>query len=399
MSTLATPVARRATDALSTRAARPRGAPRDFRSLTTDVSRLVETFEGLEPLFTYTREAAAVGNVDSGRLVLWNAAAERLLGWSAAQVIGRPIASVISPAIVPLHRAVIEMQRDGAASESVRPLDLLVARADGGQVHVELSLLPIANSAAPGRHVLMLLHADPEPRDSGAHARALSELESQLAATRQRLDALQSGVARLARDVHRACETVHHVQRRANAPELGRIAVSARVASRRLQQLACEVDALDGETPGDVDTRRVNLVPIVQQVVSRLRGERPRYRFNTALPQGLTATVNPRRLEVLVEILLERAMARCRGGCWIDVDLRRPFAGQARLEVRDFGNSVTSQDRGHLATGGRDDQALALAHSIAEMHGGTLDFEFPADGGVRAVVTLPTQRGRTLAGR
>src|SRR6267142_2453983 len=50
---------------------------------------------GLGPLFIHTRDAVVIGNVTTGRIALWNPAAERLLGWTAAQAIGKPIDLVI----------------------------------------------------------------------------------------------------------------------------------------------------------------------------------------------------------------------------------------------------------------------------------------------------------------
>jgi signal transduction histidine kinase len=140
----------------------------------------------------------------------------------------------------------------------------------------------------------------------------------------------------------------------------------------------------------------VNLVPIVLGCVGRVRARGRQFRLNTGVPQGLTASVDPERFEQVLDALLHHATTRCRGGCWIDVDLRRPLTGQARLEVRDFGRSVSDDDRQQLLAGGHGDPDLDLARAIVELHGGRLQFEFPADGGVRAVVTLPTQHGRVL---
>jgi signal transduction histidine kinase len=141
---------------------------------------------------------------------------------------------------------------------------------------------------------------------------------------------------------------------------------------------------------------RVNLVPLVNQVVARSRSRGTPHKLNIAMPQGLTALVDPQRIDQVVQALLDHALARCPRGCWIDVDLRRPLVGLARLEVRDFGRSVPERVRQRLRDGGGSDRGLALVRSIVELHGGTLGFEFPDDGGVRAVVTLPTQRGRVL---
>jgi signal transduction histidine kinase len=96
--------------------------------------------------------------------------------------------------------------------------------------------------------------------------------------------------------------------------------------------------------------------------------------------------------------LLELAITRNPRGCWIDVELRRPLAGLARIEVRDVGRPISEQLRQRLTDPSLADQGLTLSRSIVELHGGTLAVEFPAEGGVRVVVRLPTQRGRVLLG-
>lgn len=144
----------------------------------------------------------------------------------------------------------------------------------------------------------------------------------------------------------------------------------------------------------DLKWQRVNLVPLVSRVVARARSRGTPHKLNIALPQGLTATVDPERIEQVIEILLDQVFERCPSGCWIDVDLRRPLTGQARLEVRDIGRPLDELTRQRIADTADPNADIALARAIVEGHGGTLAFELPLDGGLRAIVTLPTQRGR-----
>jgi PAS domain S-box-containing protein len=358
-------------------------------------------------MFARSREATAIGDTDSGRIVQWNPAAERLLGWSAAEAVGQTIDALISPAIVPLHRATMALARDGGPPAD-RPLDLLLVCRDGEQVHVELTLVPLEFPPAPARFVLLLLH-DTAGRPAGvANQVRLTNLKAQCDAAEQTVREQQlvfkSGLSELQREVRRLHHSARHVLRRVETPDLGRVAVSAHATRVRLLRLDHDLELLAVRTAVaanalELRCERTNLVPLIGRVVRGARAQASTYRIKLAAPQGLTATVDPLRFAQVVELLVEHAMARCRGGCWIDVDLRRPLAGQACLEVRAFGRSLADADRRYLANGGRDNPALALARSIVELHAGTLEFEFPAHGGVRAVVTLPTQRGRVLARR
>src|SRR5205807_9603576 len=94
---------------------------------------------------------------------------------------------------------------------------------------------------------------------------------------------------------------------------------------------AVDADAIE------LQPERVNLVPLVGRVVAEMRTRATPSRLNLAMPQGLTALVDPAHIEQVLRTLIEQAMARNPRGCWIDVELKRPLVGLARLEVRDVG--------------------------------------------------------------
>jgi len=146
----------------------------------------------------------------------------------------------------------------------------------------------------------------------------------------------------------------------------------------------------------ELGLERVNLVPLVGQVVAEARQRGLPHRINVAMPQGLTAVLDPSLIEHAVRTVLERVLERNSRGCWIDIELRRPLTGLARLEVREFGGPVSEAQRRVLRELPRTDAGLALSRSIVERHRGTLSVEFPVEGGVSVVMTLPTQSGRAL---
>jgi PAS domain S-box-containing protein len=325
MSRHASPVAERATDAIRGRASRSRSAIRRRRVQPhTEFLRPTELWLG--PLFPHTHDAVVVGDVHSGRVVQWNPAAERLFGWPAMHAIGQTIDELVSPAILPLYRAGVALYGE---DDPPRPFRLRVPRADGTQVAVEFSLLPL--DSPPERYFILLgreLHAANQPSseiDSGGQTQPPSSPKVEL-----------------------------HFQ-------------------------------------------RINLVPLVARVVARARSRGTPHKLNMAVPQGLTANADPERIEHVIDVLIENVFDRSPGGCWIDVDLRRPLTGQARIEVRDFGRPLDDATRRRLADGVELEVDLAFARDVVEQHGGTLRFELPEDGGVRAVVTIPTQRGRRSA--
>ena len=86
--------------------------------------------------------ADAIVSADAqGRIVSWNAAAERLFGYPAGNVIGRPLTILIPEGQREAHeRGVDRFLASGAARLIGRHVDLEAVRADGSVFPVELSL-------------------------------------------------------------------------------------------------------------------------------------------------------------------------------------------------------------------------------------------------------------------
>lgn len=399
MSRLATPVANRATATPRTRAARPRATQRHPR-LDLHIEILRPADLELGPLFTHTRDGAVVVNTETGRIALWNPAAERTFGWSAAEAIGQPIEIVISPSVLALHQAARAAHGTTLAG---RPFEVPASTRRGDDIRVELTFVAIDRPQAPGRYVLALLRDVSDRRRTERHNAEAAQLEAAREEAEQRVRRHQQfvhdGLRALQHDVRRLHATANRLQRQTREHAEGRLGKRAHVIQARAERVKREIEALATRAAiesGALEVRgeRVNLVPLINRAVSRLRERGLPHKINVAVPQGLTATADVTRLEQLVEALLDHAVARCPRGCWIDVDLRRPLVGLARLEVRDFGRPLSDEHRRELEAGGHSDRRLALARAIVELHGGTLSFEFPADGGLRAVATLPTHPGR-----
>jgi PAS domain S-box-containing protein len=80
---------------------------------------------------------------EAGRIVAWNAASERMFGWSPEEALGRPLADV-----VPAHRARLDEGRlrivaDGPRPSDGAPAELVARHRDGTSFPVELVLVPV----------------------------------------------------------------------------------------------------------------------------------------------------------------------------------------------------------------------------------------------------------------
>jgi PAS domain-containing protein len=60
---------------------------------------------GIGRLFSEIRDAVVVGDATTGRIALWNPAAERLFGYTADEAIGHPIEMLMPHAVRERHRA------------------------------------------------------------------------------------------------------------------------------------------------------------------------------------------------------------------------------------------------------------------------------------------------------
>ena len=89
-------------------------------------------------------EDAIVSKTLDGTVTSWNAAAERLFGYSAAEIVGKSILSIIPPERVGEEPGFIEQIRQGRRIEH---FETMRVRKDGQKIHVSLSLSPIKNSA------------------------------------------------------------------------------------------------------------------------------------------------------------------------------------------------------------------------------------------------------------
>jgi PAS domain S-box-containing protein len=118
-------------------------------------------------------------------------------------------------------------------------------------------------------------------------------------------------------------------------------------------------------------------------------------------PPTLGADVDPLRFEQVVRNLLDNAIKYSPEGGPIEVEVDQPTADAARVAVRDHGIGVPEEHRAHIferfyrahpegLTSGMG-LGLHISRQIVEQHGGWIDAEFPADGGTRLVVTVPTK--------
>src|SRR5215210_8468451 len=101
---------------------------------------------GFGRLFERIRDAVIVADAKTQRIVLWNAAAAMMFGYSASEALNMRVEELVPEPLKAAHRAgITRYARTGHGQyiDSDAPLDLPAMRKNGKEISVELSLSPI----------------------------------------------------------------------------------------------------------------------------------------------------------------------------------------------------------------------------------------------------------------
>jgi PAS domain S-box-containing protein len=101
---------------------------------------------GFGRLFERIRDAVIVADANTQRILLWNAAAAKMFGYSAAEALKLRVEALVPEPLKAAHRAGIARYAEtghGPYIDSDAPLDLPAVRKDGEGIRVEMSLSPI----------------------------------------------------------------------------------------------------------------------------------------------------------------------------------------------------------------------------------------------------------------
>jgi signal transduction histidine kinase len=146
---------------------------------------------------------------------------------------------------------------------------------------------------------------------------------------------------------------------------------------------------------------RVDLIPVLHALAERTRMLSDRHTIILDVPASAEANVDVMRIEQVVTNLLDNAIKYSQPGGEVRLSLCRPDTQMLRIAVQDQGVGIPPERREHIferfyqahagllpAMAGMG-LGLYISRQIVELHAGTLEAEFPAEGGVRFVVSLP----------
>jgi PAS domain S-box-containing protein len=151
---------------------------------------------GIGHLFERVRDAIIVADAQTGRIALWNPAAETIFGYSRAEALGMSVEELVPDYLKARHRAGMAGYRDtghGRYIDSNKVLDLPAVRKGGEEIRVELTLSPIEpvdGAAVDGRFVLAIVRDATDRKRAEEEVRLLNaELERRVKERTARLEA------------------------------------------------------------------------------------------------------------------------------------------------------------------------------------------------------------------
>jgi len=332
---------------------------------------------------------------------LWNLAAERVFGWTAAEVVGREIP------IVPDEKCgECEASRQAVSrGETVGPVATYRKRKDGSLVDVELSAAPLYNSESLVDSMVLLLNDVTEQRRA---ERSLRESQAMLREADRRKDAFLATLAHELRNPLAPIRNGLQVMRLAGS-DAGAVERSRDMIERQLGQMVRLIeDLLDVSriTRGTIELRK-HRMHLQDAILSAVETSRP---VIDSLGHDLTVTVpeEPIALEAdltrlsqaFANILHNAAKYTDKGGR-IALQARRQ-GNSAVVSVSDTGIGIDpamlptifglfvqgdptqKNPRGGLGVG------LSLVKQLVEGHGGSIEARSDGPGrGSEFVITLP----------
>ena len=356
---------------------------------------------------------AIIGKSLEGIITDWNRGAERLYGYTAAEIIGRPISLLIPRDRPDELPAIMEQLKRG---ERIDHYETERVTKNGQRIGVSVTISPIRN--ASGR----LVGASAIARDISERRQLEQEREELLERERQARAASEAAV----RTRDEFLSIASHELRSPLATVKGHAQMvlrrldrdgqlDANRATEALRAILCQSDKLNRLIDQLLNVSRlevgklqlerqtIDVVAVVEQVVSNARARGDSHVISLVAPHSVEAEVDPLRLEQVLTNLLENAVKYSPEGGTIEVGVSRSMDDAVEIAVRDHGPGVPPEKRSliferfYQAHGNGHKSGLGLglyvSRQIAELHGGDITAEFPSDGGSRFVVVLPLTHG------
>ena len=335
---------------------------------------------------------AFIGVDLEGRIVDWSPRAERMFGWSKAEVLGQMLAEILLPERSrPAFAEALLDFRAGAVELTQRRGERIAVDRHGREFPVEVT----AGLAGFGDAVFfsLFLHDISERKQ-------IEQMKSEFISTvshelRTPLSAIRASLSLLVDDMTDPLPT--------DTRELIGI---AHLSCERLVRLVNDVLDVQKIEAGSMQYRFElrPVLPIVEESMEAMRGYG--HQFGVELTLGASdpkaeARVDQDRLHQVLTNLLSNAIKFSPSGEAVEVTLMED-EGRVRLSVRDHGSGIPDEFRTRIfqrfaqadsadsREKGGTGLGLSICKNIVEAHGGTISFESVSGQGTVFHVDLPS---------
>ena len=346
---------------------------------------------------------------ERGRVLLFGAAAERMFGWEARDVLGRNVSMLMPEPYHSHHDGYLESYLETGTPRIIGiGRQVTAVRRDGTEFPVELSVGEIASFGEGRRFVGLVrdvtakVRAETEAREHRerlAHVTRLSTLGEMAAGIaheiNQPLTAIASYAQALARQMRREADTTP--ERKETVERIAEQALRAGEILRRLR---------DFSRKGEVAPVPCDLPRVIEDALRRAEVEARRHDAHIEVqvaPRLPAVVADPIQLQQVILNLVRNGLEAMDG---MPAAERRLHVSAARsgnavqVTVSDRGAGVGAQAAEQLFhpffTTKPDGMGmgLSISHSIVSAHGGTLSFAPRPEGGSVFRFTLPAAGGR-----
>ncbi|HEY6224051.1 MAG TPA: PAS domain S-box protein [Gemmatimonadales bacterium] len=248
---------------------------------------------------------AIIGKDLDGTIRSWNAGAERVFGYAAKEMIGKPISFLLPPGRQGEEPAIMERLKKG---ERVESFETVRRRKDGEDIDVSVTISPIHDSRGT------VIGASKVARDISDRKRAEAAVARAKEATEtanRELEAFSYSVAHDLRAPLRGIDGFSQVLLEDYAAQLDedgqRYLRRVRESAQHMAQLIESLLSLARITRGELRRERVDLSDLARATAERLTVSQPGRNVEFRIVKGLWANGDSRLLGIVLENLLGNA--------------------------------------------------------------------------------------------
>jgi PAS domain S-box-containing protein len=369
------------------------GASKIAREITTR-KRLERDASRLAAIVSSSDDAIASKDLN-GIVQTWNAAAERMFGYTADDIIGKSIALIIPPDRLSEEEEVLRRIRAG---KSVDNFDTVRRRKDGSVIEISLTVSPIRD------HRGTVIGASKIARDISSQRRLARAAED---ANRVKDEFLAMLSHELRTPLNAVLGYTHMLRRGQFTDERQDRAIDTIERNANvLSQLVADVLDVSAIVTGKVQLKLgpCNLAQLAGAAIDVVRPSADAKGIALTLEapaKPMPIQCDGARLQQVFWNLLANAVKFTPPGGRIDVRVQQDASGHASVTVADSGAGIRREslpyifqrfwqgERAHQAKGGLG-LGLALARHFTELHGGSISADSAGEGrGATFTVELP----------